>query len=187
MQGGVSPRGKPDPVRGGGGGQAANHPLPPKSQTGPGIHGRHGPPLQLCDPTLRHRGPAQSSGPGTADLCQFRPFLGRQDARLTVKLGTPTGPILVDTGAQKRSILVKLEAVGGPILFHFGPPSQPLSAAPEGLPAPKRRFTKGSRSWGPQKTQSPLDDTFLAPAERLATKARRAGRGGGVAETRPQD
>ena len=45
-----------------------------------------------------------------------------------VKLGPPTRPILVDKGAPKRSILVKLEETGGPILVHFGPPSRPLWA-----------------------------------------------------------
>ena len=43
---------KPDPVRRGRATRAANHPLPPKSQARPCIHGRHGPPLWLCDPTL---------------------------------------------------------------------------------------------------------------------------------------
>ena len=47
---------------------------------------------------------------------------------IAVTLGTLTRAILVDTGAQKRSMLSKLEAVGGPILVHFGPSRQPLWA-----------------------------------------------------------
>ena len=63
---------------------------------------------------------------------RFSPILaifGAPRRPISVNLGTPTGPILVDTGAQKRSIfLVKLDAVGGPILVHFRPPSQSLWA-----------------------------------------------------------
>ena len=39
-----------------------------------------------------------------------------------------TRPIWVDTGAPKCTFFVKLEAVGGPVLVHFGPPSQLLWA-----------------------------------------------------------
>ena len=52
-------------------------------------------------------------------------IFGAPRCLVSFKLGTPTRPILVDTRAQKRSNLVKLEAVGGPISVHFGPPSQP--------------------------------------------------------------
>ena len=47
---------------------------------------------------------------------------------MSVKLGTLTRSILVATGAQKGSILVTLEAVGGPNSIFFWPPSQPLWA-----------------------------------------------------------
>ena len=53
-------------------------------------------------------------------------------------------------------------------------------AASEGLPPPKRPCTGGSRSWRPLRAHNPLEDTFLATAERLATEARRAGGVGGA-------
>ena len=39
-----------------------------------------------------------------------------------------SGPILVDTGAPKRSILVNLGAARGPIMVNFGPQSRPILA-----------------------------------------------------------
>ena len=60
-------------------------------------------------------------------LANFGHFWGAKTL-ISVKLGTLTLPILADMTAHKHSILVKLEAVGGPILVHFGPPSQPLWA-----------------------------------------------------------
>ena len=61
----------------------------------------------------------------------FSPILaifGAPRRPISVKLGPLTRPILVDTGAQKWSILVKFEAVGGPILVLSWPPSQSLWA-----------------------------------------------------------
>ena len=57
---------------------------------------------------------------------RFSPILaifGALRRPISVKLGTLTRPILVHTEAHKYSISVTL-AVGGPILVHFGPPSQ---------------------------------------------------------------
>ena len=86
--------------------------------------------------TVSHFGPRDG---------RFSPILaifGAPRRPFSVELGTLTRPILVDKGAQKLSILVKLKAVGGRILVHFGPPSQPLWAP--GRPI----FAKSGHFWG---------------------------------------
>ena len=67
-------------------------------------------------------------GPRDGQFWPILAFFGAPRRPISVKLGTLTRAILVDTSAQRRSILIKLEAVGGPIFVHFGPPSQPLWA-----------------------------------------------------------
>ena len=79
--------------------------------------------------------------PGRPIFAKFGHF--RAPSRpILVKFGTLTWPILVDTGVQKRSMLVTLEAVGGPILVHFGPPSQPPWATVQSV------FANFGHLWG---------------------------------------
>ena len=78
---------------------------------------------------------------------RFSPMLAIfRDPRhpISVTVGTLNRPILVDTGAQKRSTLVTLEAVGGPILVHFESPSQPLWAPDRPI------FANFGHFWGPK-------------------------------------
>ena len=64
--------------------------------------------------------------PGRPIFADFGHFWGAE----TPDFGqTWTRPILVDTGAPKRSILAKLGAATGPILVNFGPLSRPLWAS----------------------------------------------------------
>ena len=62
-------------------------------------------------------------GPRDCRLSPIFAMFGAARHPFSVKLGTLSRPTLVGTGAQKGSILVTLEAVGGPILVHFGTPT----------------------------------------------------------------
>ena len=75
---------------------------------------------------LGHR--VSQVGPRDSRFSPTLAIFGAPRRPMSGKLGSLTPPILVDTGRQKGSILVKLEAVGRPILVHFRPPSQPLRA-----------------------------------------------------------
>ena len=59
---------------------------------------------------------------------RFWPFLGVPRRPILVNSERQLGPFWLTQQRKDGEFSVKFEAVGGPILVHFGPPSQPLWA-----------------------------------------------------------